>query len=187
MCMCAFSLLLLFSNDVCFRRGSSQGRLAYTDTQNATFFTTIFKSQPVVLVQALRDINRGEELILDYGSVYWNVAQLRLVYEHQQYQLKAEKLCFAIQRTLEKAGVKLPPEPEDLCDGPAHLSLTERLALRVYERTEYPKELHDSLFEPAQESFSQSEQEDDESVQQSQSEREEAKQQPRQEWTMELE
>jgi len=75
-----------FVNDVWCRRGGERCKNA----EATLFFDTAHDNMPVMVICANRLINKGEEILTDYGSGFWNKISTALAREHKNYQDKVE-------------------------------------------------------------------------------------------------
>lgn len=74
-----------FVNDSWCRRGGTKSKNA----EAAPEFDPIHGNMPVMVIRATRRIQKGEEIVTDYGETFWCKISTALCAEHQAFQQKA--------------------------------------------------------------------------------------------------
>jgi len=115
-----------YVNDCWNRRGGGES----ANAEAMLMWDPLHGNLPVMVIFARRNIAKGEEIVTDYGTTFWNKISPALVTEHQNYQSmvqvqldKTERLVrqtlrkeMAAQRGVEEESIdldsiELPPQP----------------------------------------------------------------------------
>jgi hypothetical protein len=69
---------------------------------------------PTILFKAIRTIQKGEEIVTDYGTTFWEKICRNASFEHQEFNVKAQAKLDYLIKLHHQHGIPLPKWPKEL-------------------------------------------------------------------------